>query len=148
MLKFTVAYKPTSMSWLDTKTEISELSSSHWYVQAWTKRPIICTWNIQMSVLDLDICMFWRFQLIIDHNWLRWLFGTGEEPLPKSTRYVDGTPTSEVTPVTIRYIHPPHHGYPWVTVMVMNDRLTALSFRVNQRPHHHSSNKAISNFDL
>ena len=28
------------------------------------------------------------------------------------TRYVDGTPTSEVTPVTIRYIHPPHHGYP------------------------------------
>ena len=28
------------------------------------------------------------------------------------TRYVDGTPTSEVTPVTIRYIHQPHHGYP------------------------------------
>ena len=28
------------------------------------------------------------------------------------TRYVDGTPTSEVTPVTKRYIHPPHHGYP------------------------------------
>ena len=27
------------------------------------------------------------------------------------TRYVDGTPTSEVTPVTIRYIHPPHHGH-------------------------------------
>ena len=28
-----------------------------------------------------------------------------------STRYVDGMPTSEVTPVTIWYIHPPHHGY-------------------------------------
>ena len=28
------------------------------------------------------------------------------------TRYVDGTPTSEIIPVTIRYIHPPHHGYP------------------------------------
>ena len=28
------------------------------------------------------------------------------------TRYVDGTPTSEVTPVTIWYIHPPYHGYP------------------------------------
>ena len=32
--------------------------------------------------------------------------------------------------------------------MVTNDRLTALSFRVNQRPHPHSSNKAILNFDL
>ena len=28
-----------------------------------------------------------------------------------STRYVDGTPTSEVTPFTIRYIRPPHHGH-------------------------------------
>ena len=27
------------------------------------------------------------------------------------TKYVDGTQTSEVTPVTIRYIHPPHHGH-------------------------------------
>ena len=27
------------------------------------------------------------------------------------TRYVDGTPTSEITLVTIRYIHPPHHGH-------------------------------------
>ena len=40
------------------------------------------------------------------------------------TRYVNGTPTSEVTPVTIRYIHPPNHGYPYATVMVMNDRLS------------------------
>ena len=30
---------------------------------------------------------------------------------PDKTRYVDGTPTSEVTPVTIRYICPPHHGH-------------------------------------
>ena len=29
----------------------------------------------------------------------------------KKTRYVDGTPTSEVTPVTIRYIRPSHHGH-------------------------------------
>ena len=28
------------------------------------------------------------------------------------TRYVDDTPTSEVTPVTMRYIHSPHLGYP------------------------------------
>ena len=39
---------------------------------------------------------------------------------------------SEVTPVTIRYIHPPHHGYPYFMVMVMNDRLASLSFNVNQ----------------
>ena len=38
--------------------------------------------------------------------------GSGNTPLPPPTRYVDGTPTSEVTPVTIRYIHPPHQGYP------------------------------------
>ena len=28
-----------------------------------------------------------------------------------TTRYEDGTPTSEVTPVTIRYIRPPNHGH-------------------------------------
>ena len=36
---------------------------------------------------------------------------------PQITRYVDGTPTSEVTPVTIQYIHPPHHGNYKVKVM-------------------------------
>ena len=36
---------------------------------------------------------------------------TGDTPLSKPTRYVDGTPTSEVTPFTIRYIRPPHHGH-------------------------------------
>ena len=30
---------------------------------------------------------------------------------PAWIRYVDGTPTSEVTPVTIRDICPPHHGH-------------------------------------
>ena len=29
----------------------------------------------------------------------------------QETRYVNGTPTSEVTPFTIRYIRPPHHGH-------------------------------------
>ena len=29
-----------------------------------------------------------------------------------TTRHVDGTPMSEFTPVTIWYIHPPHHGNP------------------------------------
>ena len=42
------------------------------------------------------------------------------------TRYVDGTPTFEVTPVTIRYIHPPHrghtsqyHGHEWMTQILL-----------------------------
>ena len=62
------------------------------------------------------------------------------------TKYVDGTLTSEVTPVTIPYIHPPHHGHTRVNIMVMNGWLTSLSIHVN-RPYH-SWDKAISNFDL
>ena len=65
---------------------------------------------------------------------------------PVLTRCVYGTLTSEVTPVTVRYIHPPHHGYPKRLVMVMNDHLTSLSFHVNQPSH--SWNKDISKFDL
>ena len=48
------------------------------------------------------------------------------------TRCVDDMPTSEVTSVTIPFIHPPHHGYTKVTVMVINDRLTSLSLHVNR----------------
>ena len=61
------------------------------------------------------------------------------------TRYVDGTPTPQVTPVTVRYIHPPHHGYPKV-IVIINDQLTSLSSHVNQPTH--SCNKEISNVDL
>ena len=55
------------------------------------------------------------------------------------TRYVDGSSTSEVTPVTIQYIQPVHHGHIKVT-------LTFLVFYVN-RPSH-SWNEFISNFDI
>ena len=34
-----------------------------------------------------------------------------DKPLSEPTGYVDGMPTSEVTPVTIWYIRPPHHGH-------------------------------------
>ena len=34
-----------------------------------------------------------------------------ESGMQKKTRYADATPTSEVTPFTIRYIRPPHHGH-------------------------------------
>ena len=49
----------------------------------------------------------WEMPLLC-HDASHWL-GTSLESA--STRYVDGTPTSEVTSVTIRYIHPPHHGH-------------------------------------
>ena len=62
------------------------------------------------------------------------------------TRCVDGTPTSDVALFTIWYIHPPHHGHKKVTVMVINDQLALISFRVN-RPSY-SWDKAISNYDL
>ena len=45
---------------------------------------------------------------------------TGTKPSHEPTRYVNGTPTSEVTLVTIRYIYPSHHGHtrsiswPWM----------------------------------
>ena len=51
------------------------------------------------------------------------------------SRYVDGTPTSEVTAVTIRYIRPSHHGH-----------TSSFSFHVN-RPSR-SWDKAISDSDL
>ena len=51
------------------------------------------------------------------------------------TRYVDGTPTSEVTPVTIRYIRPPHHGHTsqyhgheWMTHILFSPCQTAVPF--------------------
>ena len=62
------------------------------------------------------------------------------------TSYVDAMPTSEVTLVTIWYIHPPHHGHTNVNIMVINGRLTSLSFHAN-RPIQ-SWDKAISNFKL
>ena len=47
------------------------------------------------------------------------------------TRYVDSRPMSDVTPVTIWYIHPPHHDHTKVNIMVMNGWLTSLLFHVN-----------------
>ena len=72
----------------------------------------------------------WEMPLLCNDasHWL----GTSLESA--STRYVGGTPTSEVTPVTIRYIRPPlhghtsqYHGHEWLS---------------------HSWDKAISDSDL
>ena len=49
----------------------------------------------------------------------------------KKTRWVDGTPTTEVTPVTIWYINTPGHQM----VMVTNDLLPSLLCNVNQPSH-------------
>ena len=46
------------------------------------------------------------------HNVMVW-HRAGDKPLPEKTRWVDGTPTSEVTPVTILYIFTPDL---WITL--------------------------------
>ena len=62
-----------------------------------------------------------------------------------STRYVNCTPTSEVTPVTFRHIHPPHHGDTG-HIMVANGWLAFFLFHVNRS--YHSWDKAVSDSDL
>ena len=62
------------------------------------------------------------------------------------TRYVNSKVMFGVTPVTLWYITPPHHGPPKGTVMVMNDRYTALLFHVKWPSY--SLDKFSSNCDL
>ena len=63
------------------------------------------------------------------------------------TRYVDDTPTSEVTrPQSLSGISAHPTMVTLVNIMVMNGWLTYFSFHVN-RPYH-SRDKAISDFDL
>ena len=68
--------------------------------------------------------------------------------IPSKTRYVDGTLTSEVTPVTIQYIRPPNHGHTsqYSIIMLMNGRLASFLFIVNRPPY--SWDKAISDSNL
>ena len=47
-------------------------------------------------------------------------------------RYVDSTPTSEITLFTIWYIQPPHNVHTMVNVMIWNNRLTSYLFPANQ----------------
>ena len=67
---------------------------------------------------SIQCCMIWLC-IYLNKISLTWL------DLTWLTRYVDGTPTSEVTPVTIRYILPPHyghtsqyHGQEWMTYIL------------------------------
>ena len=50
------------------------------------------------------------------------------------TMQLDISTTHRRHPVTIQYIHLPHHGNPKVTVMVRNDRLISLLFHVIPPP--------------
>ena len=61
------------------------------------------------------------------------------------TRYADGTPTSEVTPVTIRYIRAPHHGH--TSQYHGHEWMTHILF-VHCQFLPHSWDKAISDSDL
>ena len=56
-------------------------------------------------------------------------FNTQQSNHYNKTRWVDGTPTSEITPITIQ-IFTPHLGHQQVMVMVMNDWLPSLLFNV------------------
>ena len=69
----------------------------------------VCTWASNWQWASVSSDEAWR------------LFGT--KPLSETTRWVDGTPTTEVTPVTIWWIYIPDLGHQMVTIMVMNDLL-------------------------
>ena len=69
------------------------------------------------------------------------LFRTVLQRIYSTTRFVNHTPTSEVTSVTICYVQPPHHVHTKVSVMFMNGRHASLWFHVN-RPFH-SWNKVM-----
>ena len=92
------------------------MAPNHYLNQCWL---IVCEvlWyspdNIFMAnSQDIYLSLIWDCKRLIQ-------FSTWNNEL---TRYVDGMPTSEVTPVTIRYIRPPHrghtsqyHGHEWMT---------------------------------
>ena len=123
----------------------------HIYVQTNT--------HIYISIFEADICIiiigkytifsirllnFWQRILIhftIDlHN----LHIKGTTDPTGITRYVDSTPTSEVTPVTIRYIRPSHHGH--TSQYHGHEWMTHILFTVNRPPHFWD--RAISDSDL
>ena len=88
LLNFTdiCSYRINNKSWLVQKMA--------WAKQAWSHYLNHCWLGSQIHTC-LTRCWWFNSNLV-----------------PHITRYVDGTPTSEVTPVTIWCIHPPHHGYP------------------------------------
>ena len=58
---------------------------------------------------------FSHISVYVKEKYSIWLAGKRQLHMrkkPKETRYVDGTPTSEVTSVTTRYSYPTHQGYP------------------------------------
>ena len=103
----------------------------------------------QMASYAENVSIWWRHHGLLMHHWFRWLLVTcfiwTNDGLLLA-RYVDAMPKSEVTLVTIWYIHPPHHGHTKVNIMVINGGLTSLSFHAN-RPFY-SWHKAVSNFKL
>ena len=62
--------------------------------------------------------------------WLR----LSHKSLSGPTRYVDGLPKMEVTPVTIWYIHPHLYGHTKVNIMVMNGWITSLCSMSSRQP--------------
>ena len=87
-------------------------------------------YNMVLLVLIMD---WWEtgkyviFELMMDRFiFVSLLLFKSMQWIDHEARYVDSILMSEVILITIRYTHPPHHGYPQVTVMVVNDQLTSL----------------------
>ena len=76
---------------------------------------------------NFSATFYWNLIHLLMYHALIWVLGI--------TRRADGTPTTEVTPVTIWQIHTPDLGHQMVMVMVMNDLLPPLLCNVN-RPSH------------
>ena len=70
-------------------------------------------WQMSQQLSCGDTCQIWMWYSM--GKKVLWGFYNTEK-----TRYVDGTPTSEVTPVTIQYTHPSHHGHTSQCIILSN----------------------------
>ena len=76
--------------------------SPKWHLTQWGRDKMA---EIFQTIFSKAISWMKMFEFWIQFDWSLFL------RVQLTTRYVDGTPMSEVTPVTIRYICPPHHGH-------------------------------------
>ena len=92
-----------------------------------------CTWGL--TVLDISVLPCIPCPSCHIYQWIIKMYFHVMFCVFYTTRYIDSTPMSEVTLVTILYIHPPNHGHKKVVLIGMNDQLTSLTFYVNKPSH-------------
>ena len=66
-----------------------------------------CKTSIAMNTIKIWVCC----QTYELKNMIKTFHVSCSKHITKWTRYVHSTPMSEVTPFTIQYIRPPHHGH-------------------------------------